>query len=350
MTATETFSPIRWVDDHLELLEQTLLPAEETWLRCPDPETIADAIYRLAVRGAPAIGVTAAYGLVVGLKSAGEKPLAERFAEVSALLGATRPTAVNLRWALEQGQELFDQLAGRDDAEVVEAMLEWAHRLHREDIAANQRMGEFGAALFESEDRVMTHCNTGALATAGYGTALGVIQSAWNHGKLGMVWVDETRPLLQGARLTAWELKRLEIPFELVTDSSCGSLMTQGRVDRVVVGADRIAANGDAANKIGTYTLAVMAHRHGVPFHVAAPLSTIDRQTATGAEIPIEQRPSDEVTRVLGTDIAPEEISATNFAFDVTPAELIAAIITDQGVLRAPYGESIAAAFARAEG
>jgi methylthioribose-1-phosphate isomerase len=350
MTATETFSPIRWVDDHLELLEQTLLPAEETWLACPDPETVADAIYRLAVRGAPAIGVTAAYGLVVGLKSAGEKPLAERFAEVSALLGVTRPTAVNLRWALEQGQELFDRLSGRDDAEVIEAMLEWAHRLHREDIAANQRMGEFGATLFESEDRVMTHCNTGALATAGYGTALGVIQSAWNHGKLGMVWVDETRPLLQGARLTAWELKRLEIPFELVTDSSCGSLMTQGRVDRVVVGADRIAANGDAANKIGTYTLAVMAHRHGVPFYVAAPLSTIDRQTATGAEIPIEQRPADEVTRVLGTDIAPKEISATNFAFDVTPAELIASIITDQGVLRAPYGESIAAAFARAEG
>jgi len=347
-TATETFSPIRWVDGRLELLEQTLLPAEEVWLRCPDPETVADAINRLAVRGAPAIGVTAAYGLVVGLKSAGDMPLVERFAEVSSLLGETRPTAINLRWALDQGRELFDSHAGRDDEEVIAAMLEWAHRLHRDDIAANRKMGEFGAALFESGDRVMTHCNTGALATAGYGTALGVIQSAWRQGRLGMVWVDETRPLLQGARLTAWELKRLGIPFELVTDSSCGSLMTHGQVDRIVVGADRIAANGDAANKIGTYTLAVMAKRHGVPFYVAAPLSTIDRQTATGAEIPIEQRPADEVTRVLGTDIAPAEISATNYAFDVTPAELISAIITDRGVLEAPYGKSIVAAFAKA--
>jgi methylthioribose-1-phosphate isomerase len=347
-TATETFSPIRWIDDHLELLEQTLLPAEEVWLECPDPETIADAIYRLAVRGAPAIGVTAAYGLVVGLKSAGSMPLAQRFAEVSSLLGATRPTAVNLRWALDQGKDLFDAQASRGDEEVIAEMLEWAHRLHREDIAANQRMGEFGAALFEGGDRVMTHCNTGALATAGYGTALGVIQSAWKLGRLGMVWVDETRPLLQGARLTAWELERLGIPFELVTDSSCGALMTHGQVDRIVVGADRIAANGDAANKIGTYTLAVVAKRHGVPFYVAAPLSTIDRQTATGAEIPIEQRPPGEVTRVLGTEIAPTGISATNYAFDVTPVELITAIITDQGVLEAPYGESIAAAFKRA--
>jgi methylthioribose-1-phosphate isomerase len=346
----ETFSPIRWVDDHLELLEQTLLPAEETWLECPDPETIADAIYRLAVRGAPAIGVTAAYGLVVGLQTAGDKALAERFAEVAALLGATRPTAVNLRWALEQGKALFEANADCDATEVIATMLEWAHRLHREDIAANRRMGEFGAVLFESGDRVMTHCNTGALATAGYGTALGVIQSAWRQERLGMVWVDETRPLLQGARLTAWELQRLGIPFELVTDSSCGSLMTHGHVDRIVVGADRIAANGDAANKIGTYTLAVVAKRHGVPFYVAAPLSTIDRETATGAEIPIEQRAADEVTRVLGMSIAPASISATNYAFDVTPAELIAAIITDQGVLEAPYGDSIAAAFERASG
>jgi methylthioribose-1-phosphate isomerase len=340
-----TFSPIRWAGDHLCLLEQTLLPAEEVWLECREPEQVADAIYRLAVRGAPAIGVSAAYGLVVGLMTAGEKRLEDRFSEVSVLLGETRPTAVNLRWALEQGRAQFDAQAGRPDDEIIEAMLEWAHRLHREDIEANRRMGEFGAELFESGDRVLTHCNTGALATAGYGTALGVIQSAWSHDRLGMVWVDETRPLLQGARLTAWELKRLGIPFELVTDSSSGALMTHGRVDRIVVGADRIAANGDAANKIGTYPLAVMAHRHGVPFYVAAPLSTIDRQTPTGADIPIEQRAAEEVTRVLGTDIAPAEISATNYAFDVTPAELIAAIITDAGVLRSPYGESIERAF-----
>jgi len=345
-TDASTFSPIRWADDHLQLLEQTLLPAEEVWLECREPEQVADAIYRLAVRGAPAIGVSAAYGLVVGLLTAGEKEPAERFAEVSRLLGATRPTAVNLRWALEQGRELFEAQAGLPADEVIQTMLEWAHRLHREDIEANRRMGEFGAGLFESGDRVMTHCNAGALATAGYGTALGVIQSAWSHDRLGMVWVDETRPLLQGARLTAWELKRLGIPFELVTDSSCGALMTHGHVDRIVVGADRIAANGDAANKIGTYPLAVVANRHGVPFYVAAPLSTIDRATPTGADIPIEQRAAEEVTRVLGTDIAPAEISATNYAFDVTPTELITAIITDAGVLRAPYAESIDRAFA----
>jgi methylthioribose-1-phosphate isomerase len=348
-SAAETFSPIRWEDDHLELLEQTLLPAEETWLECRDPETVADAIYRLAVRGAPAIGVTAAYGLVVGLQTAGEKPLGERFAEVSDLLGATRPTAINLKWALAHGRKVFEGQAGKGTEETIAALLEWAHRLHREDIAANRRMGEYGAELFETGNRVMTHCNTGALATAGYGTALGVIQSAWAHDRLAMVWVDETRPLLQGARLTAWELDRLGIPFELVTDSSCGALMTHGHVDRVVVGADRIAANGDAANKIGTYPLAVLAHRHGVPFYVAAPLSTIDRATPTGADIPIEQRAADEVTRVLGTEIAPAGISATNYAFDVTPAEIISAIITDAGLLRAPYSESIAAAFASVE-
>ena len=345
-TEAEVFSPIRWSGDRLQLLEQTLLPRQEVWLECPDPETVADAICRLAVRGAPAIGVTAAYGLVVGLRTAGETPLGERFDAVSELLGSTRPTAVNLHWALERGRELFSSLEDRSDSERIAAMLEWAHRLHREDIAANQRIGAFGAELFDAGSRVLTHCNAGALATAGYGTALGVITSVSNAGKLDMVWVDETRPLLQGARLTAWELKRQGIAFKLVTDSSAGALMTHGQVDRIVVGADRIAANGDAANKIGTYPLAVLAERHGVPFFVAAPLSTIDRATPTGADIPIEQRSPDEVTRVFGTEIAPEAIEAANYAFDVTPNELITAIITDEGVLRAPYGESIAAAFA----
>src|SRR6185369_15099546 len=277
------FTPIRWEDDHLRLLEQTLLPAEEVWIDCTEPEQVADAIRRLAVRGAPAIGIAAAYGLVLGMRSvapdAGSAALATRFEEVSELLGSTRPTAVNLRWALTRAHEVFthSQGAGRDA--VVRDLLACAQTIHAQDLQANLRMGEHGAALFAQGSRVLTHCNAGALATAGYGTAIGVIQSAWATGKVGMVWVDETRPLLQGARLTAWELKRQGIPFRLVTDSSAGTLMAQGLVDRIVVGADRIAANGDTANKIGTYTVAVLAHRHSVPFYVAAPLSTIDPAT-----------------------------------------------------------------------
>ncbi len=347
MSETEEFSPIRW-DDGLKLLDQTLLPREETWIDCDTPEIIADAIYRLAVRGAPAIGVTAAYGLVVGLRTAAEdQDPRERFVEVSELLGATRPTAVNLRWALERGRAVFDEHADRGAEAATAALLDWAHGLHAADIASCRRIGDSGAELFTAGDRVLTHCNTGALATAGYGTALGVITSSFRDGKLSQVWVDETRPLLQGARLTAWELGRLEIPYKIVTDSSVGTLMARGLVDRAVVGADRIAANGDAANKIGTYTAAVLANRHGVPFYVAAPLSTIDRDTPTGNEIPIEQRSADEVTRVFGVDVAPDEAPAANFAFDVTPNELITAIITDEGVLEPPFTESIAAAFAR---
>ncbi len=348
-TNLETLSPLRWTPRGLELLEQTRLPAEEVWILCERPEQVADAIRRLAVRGAPAIGVAAAYGLVLGLQNLGEGAGSEtqdrRFDEVFALLGATRPTAVNLRWALDQGREVYERSRGGGAEAAREALLAWAHDLHAADVAANRRMGEHGARLFAQGDRVLTHCNAGALATAGYGTALGVIQSSFRQGKVGMVWVDETRPLLQGARLTAWELRRLGIPFRLVTDSSAGALMARGLVDRIVVGADRIAANGDTANKIGTYTVAVLAHRHGVPFYIAAPLSTIDRATATGAEIPIEERETREVTEVLGTAIAPEETAALNFAFDVTPHELIAGIVTEVGVLSPPYTESIAAAF-----
>src|SRR3954464_3320939 len=329
-------SPLRWEDGVLRLLDQTRLPAEEVWLRCTDPADVADAIRRLAVRGAPAIGVAAAYGLVLGIRTVQDpERLAGRFEEVSELLGSTRPTAVNLRWALERGRKVFaDSVAGGPEA-VTKALLAWAGELHAEDVRINRRIGGHGAALFAQGARVLTHCNTGSLATAGYGTALGVIQSAWGQGKVDKVWVDETRPLLQGARLTAWELKRLGIPFRLVTDSSAGALMSQGLVDRIVVGADRIAANGDTANKIGTYTVAVLAHRHGVPFYVAAPLSTIDRATPNGAAIPIEERKSLEVTEVFGTRVAPEDTQALNFAFDVTPAELITAIITEVGVLRA---------------
>jgi methylthioribose-1-phosphate isomerase len=340
---------MRWEDGRLRLLDQTRLPAEEVWLDCESPDQVADAIRRLAVRGAPAIGVAAAYGLVLGVQTVRDpEALAGRFAAVAELLGSTRPTAVNLRWALDRGRQVFAASAAAGPEEATRALLAWAQELHAADVRANRRIGDHGAALFGPGARVLTHCNTGGLATAGYGTALGVIQSAWRDRKLGMVWVDETRPLLQGARLTAWELKRLGIPFRLVTDSSAGTLMAQGMVDRIVVGADRIAANGDTANKIGTYTVAVLARRHGIPFYVAAPLSTIDRATATGAGIPIEERLPGEVTEVFGTRIAPDETPALNFAFDVTPNELITAIITEIGVLEPPYTESIAAAFERA--
>jgi methylthioribose-1-phosphate isomerase len=346
----EPFSPMRWEGPGLRLLDQTRLPVEEVWIDCEAPEQVADAIRCLAVRGAPAIGVAAAYGLVLGLRTVDDPArLAGRFEEVSSLLGSTRPTAVNLRWALARGRRVFEENAARGPEAATAALLAWARELHAEDVRANRSIGEHGAALFDPGSRVLTHCNTGALATAGYGTALGVIQSAWRQGRVGQVWVDETRPLLQGARLTAWELKKLGIPFRLVTDSSAGALMSQGLVDRIVVGADRIAANGDTANKIGTYTLAALAHRHRIPFYVAAPLSTIDRATPTGADIPIEERRAEEVTQVFGTRVAPDDTPALNFAFDVTPAELITAIITEAGVLEPPYELSIAAAFGRTE-
>ena len=346
LSPADAFSPIRW-NDGLELLDQTLLPSREVWIACTSPEIVADAIYRLAVRGAPAIGVSAAYGLVVGLRTiAPDQDLQERFDEVYELLGSTRPTAVNLRWALERGRRVFDRHKAEGREAAIEALLEWAHEVHRADVESNRRMGDFGAELFAKDDRVLTHCNAGALATAGYGTAVGVITSSHRQGKVSQVWVDETRPLLQGARLTAWEMQKLGIPFKVVTDSSVGALMSRGLVDRVVVGADRIAANGDVANKIGTYTVAVLANRHGVPFYVAAPLSTIDQRCLSGSEIPIEERAGEEVTRVIDTQVAPDDAPAANFAFDVTPHELVAAIITDVGVLHPPFEESIARAFA----
>jgi methylthioribose-1-phosphate isomerase len=345
----DAFSPIRWRDDHLQLLDQTVLPHREEWLECRTPQMVADAIYRLSVRGAPAIGVSAAFGLVVGLSGAADEDCDERFESTWELLAGTRPTAVNLRWALDRGRDVYTRHRQAGAVAVRAALLDWARELHAADIESNRRMGEFGAELFAEGDRVLTHCNAGALATGGYGTAIGVIQSSWAAGRLAMVWVDETRPLLQGARWTSWELARASIPYRLVTDNSVGSLMSRGLVDRVVVGADRIAANGDVANKIGTYTVAVMADRHDVPFYVAAPLSTIDRDSASGADIPIEERAGEEVTHVFGVDVAPDGAPVANFAFDVTPAELVAAIITDVGVLEPPYRESIASAFEYAE-
>jgi methylthioribose-1-phosphate isomerase len=345
--SADDLSPLRYADGILHLLDQTRLPGAEVWLEVREPDVVADAIRRLAVRGAPAIGVAAAWGLVLAVADAADGGDADRrLGAAHALLAATRPTAVNLRWALDRGLAVWQRAraAGADVNAAREALATWAAQLQAADLAANRRMGEHGAALFAPGDRALTHCNAGALATAGYGTAVGVLTSAWRHGRLGAVWVDETRPLLQGARLTAWELGRLGIPHRLVTDSSAGILMSRGMVDRIVVGADRIARNGDTANKIGTYTLAVLAQRHGVPFYVAAPLSTVDLATASGADIPIEERAGEEVLALGGTRVAPEGAEALNFAFDVTPAELIAAIVTEAGVLLPPYEESLARA------
>ena len=314
---TEVASPLRWDDGVLLVLDQRALPAEETWIRCETPEQVAECIRTLAVRGAPAIGLAAAYGIAL---AGDDDP-----AGAAQLLRKTRPTAVNLGWAI-------------DRARVADDPLEFARQLHRDQLAADRRMAELGAERFEPGDRVLTHCNTGALATGGIGTAGGVLRAAWERNRLAQVWVDETRPLLQGARLTAWELGHAGIPFRVVADSAAGGLMARGLVDRVVVGADRIAANGDVANKVGTYPLAVLAERHDVPFYVAAPVSTIDPATPTGAEIPIEERDPAEVTA---------NGRAFNPAFDVTPAELVAAIFTEAGVLEPPYDESIARATAR---
>jgi methylthioribose-1-phosphate isomerase len=308
---TADTAPLRWEDGALSVLDQRRLPAEETWIRCETPAQVAACIRTLAVRGAPAIGLAAAYG--VALAGSDRESAAE-------LLRATRPTAVNLAWAIDRAVASGDPLA-------------FAHRLGREQLAADRQLAELGAERFQEGDRALTHCNTGALATGGFGTAGGVLRAAWERGRLAQVWVDETRPLLQGARLTAWELRRAGIPFRVVADAAAGTLMARGLVDRVVVGADRIAANGDVANKVGTYPLAVLAARHGVPFYVAAPVSTIDPATSTGAEIPIEERDPAEVSG---------ESAAFNPAFDVTPAALVTAVFTESGALEAPYEESIA--------
>jgi methylthioribose-1-phosphate isomerase len=301
-------SPLRYEDGALLILDQTRLPAEEVWIRCSSPDDVADAIRRLAVRGAPAIGVAAAYGLA--LAEPGD------FDTAAARLASARPTAVNLRWAVDR-----TRAAGPDGA------LEAAREIEAFERDATARIAAHGAALLGRDESVLTHCNTGALATTGSGTALGVIEAAWRNGAVAHVWVDETRPLNQGARLTAWELDQVGIPFRVVTDSSAGLLMSRGMVDRVIVGADRIAANGDVANKIGTYPLAVLAKHHDVPFIVGAPTSTIDPDTPTGADIPIEERDPAEVT--------PHGHPAANYSFDITPAELVTTVVTEEGIWRA---------------
>ena len=322
--------PIRWRGNALDLLDQRLLPREVRWVTCTDAHEVAVAIRDMIVRGAPAIGVSAAFGVALAAQRGDDVDAA------AAELRASRPTAVNLMWALDRMLAARD--TGRDLTAEAEAMF-------REDVEANKRIGRYGAELLGESVTILTHCNAGALATAGYGTALGVIRAAVEGGKRVAVFADETRPYLQGARLTAWELKQENIDVTLITDSMAGHFFQQGRFDAVIVGADRIAANGDTANKIGTYTVAVLANAHGVPFYVAAPLSTIDSNCPSGTAIPIEERSAAEVTSMNGVSIAPDGINVRHPAFDVTPARLISAIITDRGVLRAPYDESIREVF-----
>jgi len=332
VTEREVLRPVLYDEarDEVCLLDQRLLPGEETWLRLATAEQVADAIRTLAVRGAPAIGVAAAYGIAVEARR-GASP--ERLREAAALLARARPTAVNLEWAVRRMSVRIGEPAS--------SVLALAHAIRDEDEAACRRIGALGGPLLPPAARVLTHCNAGALATAAYGTALGIVRAAHEAGRLAHVYADETRPFFQGARLTAWELQRDGIPVTILTDNMAGWLMARGEISCVVVGADRIAANGDVANKIGTYALAVLARHHALPFYVAAPWSTFDPSLPTGAGIPIEERDSDEVVRIFGRLIAPEGVAARYPAFDVTPAELVTAIVTERGVLRAPYGAAI---------
>ena len=329
---------IRWEDSALYLLDQTRLPAAEDWLRYTDYRQVAKAIQTMVVRGAPAIGITAAYAMVLAAQEnacKGDFPAA--MSRAKAVLAASRPTAVNLFWALDRMENLW--LSAGPDLPRLE---EEARAIHREDVQMNETMGKAGAELVPQGARILTHCNAGALATGGYGTALGVIRAAHAQGKVSMVYADETRPLLQGARLTAYELVRDRIPVTLICDDMAGYLMAQGKVDLVVVGCDRMAANGDFANKIGTYSLAVLAKYHGIPFYTALPSSTIDRSIPNGGHIPVEQRGGEEVTGFAGVPTGPVDVQTWNPAFDVTPHELLTAVITERGVLRPPFDRELA--------
>ena len=339
-----SISPLIWEDGSLLMLDQTRLPAEEVWLSLADAQQVAEAIRSMRVRGAPAIGIAAAYGLALAAaksEALDREGLLAELRDAEQALAATRPTAVNLRWAL--ARVLATAQAAHDVREMRAAVVREAQRIHQQDVEANQRLGRLGAELLAGAATVLTHCNTGALATGGYGTALGVIRGAVEQGKKVRVIVTESRPLLQGSRLTAWELVREGISCTLIVDSAAGALMRRGGIDLVIVGADRIAANGDTANKIGTYSLAVLAREHGLPFYVAAPTSTIDLSLAAGDAIPIEERAPEEVTQIAGRPVAAEGVAVANPAFDVTPHELIAAIVTERGVLRPPFSDSLAA-------
>ncbi len=339
--------PVKWSDEGVVMLDQRLLPTEEKWLVLKTYNDVADGIRDMVVRGAPAIGVSAAYGIALGAKQFVGMDVADLEDEldyVCDVLGKTRPTAVNLFWAIDRMKRTFQQAKsdGKNVGEIKQILLDDSKAIHEEDIEAQRMIAQFGGELIENDSTVLTHCNAGALATGGvWGTALGVIRGAIKQGKTVSVIADETRPYLQGARLTAWELDQDDIPVTLITDNMSGHMMKKGKVQAVVVGSDRIAANGDVANKIGTYMVAVLAHRHGIPFYVAAPLSTVDMNCPTGDEIPIEERDIREVTHVKDIQLAPDGISVSNYAFDVTPNDLVTAIITEKGVARAPYTESL---------
>jgi methylthioribose-1-phosphate isomerase len=344
---------IEWTDEGVVMLDQRLLPGEEVYLTLKRPEEVIRAIADLVVRGAPAIGVAAAMGMALGAQQLADDPEGFRggLEELSGRMVAARPTAVNLSWAVRRVNRVAEKALAADGVAAAKArLIDEAKLMHRQDIEINRALGRHGAALVPQDASILTHCNAGALATAGYGTALGVVRAAQEAGKNVRVLADETRPFLQGARLTTWELQKDDIPVTLITDNMAGHMMQQGEVNCVVVGADRIAANGDVANKIGTYTVAVLAREHRIPFYVAAPTSTVDLETGSGALIPIEQRSSDEVMVVNGVRIAPESVAAAYPAFDITPNRLVTAIITEQGVARPPYTESLAALCAAGQG
>ncbi len=337
---------LEWTDAGVRFIDQTKLPTEETYVVCTTQEQVADVIRTMVVRGAPAIGVAAAMGIALGVKNSranSEAELRREFDEIARIIGETRPTAVNLFWAIQRMRAKLNSLRGKSVAEIKSAVVEEAKRMHAEDIAANRAMGRHGATLMPSSGGVLTHCNAGALATAGYGTALGVIRAAVEAGKKIHVYADETRPFLQGSRLTAWELMKDGIATTVISDNMAGAMMRQGKIQAIVVGADRIAANGDVANKIGTYSVAVLAKEHGIPFYVAAPISTVDLATPDGSKIPIEQRNAKEVTHIGGRQMVPDGVSVENPAFDVTPAKYVNAIVTERGIARAPYEESLRA-------
>jgi len=339
-----TIEPIRWENERLLLLDQTRLPEKEAYVVCRTYQDAARAIRTMIVRGAPAVGITAAMGIALGAQAIPEKgreSFVARFETICKAIGSTRPTAVNLFWAIERMKALVQQEPFPPVKDLKEQLKQEALHILAEDIQGNKRIGAYGSRLIKDGDTILTHCNAGALATGGYGTALGVVRGAAEQGKKVSVIADETRPFLQGARLTAWELKKDGIPVTVITDNMAGSLMRQQRINAVIVGADRIAANGDVANKIGTYSVALLAKEHRIPFYVAAPLSTIDFAVKTGEEIPIEERNSSEVSHFAGTRIVPRGISIWNPAFDVTPHKLVSAIITDRGIVFKPYGKNL---------
>ncbi len=332
---------IVWTDEGVVMIDQRRLPREEIYVTCRDYRELAEAIHAMVIRGAPAIGVAAAMGVALGMLRAGGSDLDRELDAICDALARTRPTAVNLFWAIDRMKRVYTAMRGRPVEEIRARLVAEARQIRLDDIAINQAIGRHGMDLVPDGKTVLTHCNAGALATAGYGTALGIIRAAVSAGKKIDVFAGETRPFLQGARLTAWELQHDGIPTTIITDNMAGHFLKSGRIGCVVVGADRIAANGDVANKVGTYSLAVLARENGVPFYVAAPVSTLDLSIPSGDRIPIEQRPPDEVTHVFGVPVAPEGVPVENPAFDVTPHRYVTAIITERGVARPPYTDSL---------